>query len=206
MNNYSLKAIFECSHTEKLLPELAARLTPDCAARIEGLTWAPATQRVSKAPGGRSFLMTRGIAGIALLPFEAGNNYHFKLKTISLEPYYRDDAYRTCSKPMAPGTCACLLTSFFGGQDSLILEMTSQLESLSGLLETSAEIHTLWRDFGRDAGAVVAYVDREDENAIMVYPEERPMIVPDFFRIRPSDDLHYSIDLTVERIRNDNGV
>ena len=206
MINYSLKAIFERAHTENLLGQLAARLTPDGAARIETLTWAPAMQRVSEAPSGRSFLMARGIAGIELLPFEAGNNYHFKINAASLEPYYLNDAYKTCSKPMAPGTCACLLTSFFGGQDSLILEMTSQLKTLSQLLETSGEIHALWSEFSRDAGAVVGYIDREDENALMLYPEERPMIVPNFFRIRPSADLQYSIDLTVERIRSDNGV
>ncbi len=206
MMNYSLKAIFERAHTEKLLRQLAARLTPDCAARIETLTWAPATQRVREAPSGRSFLMARGIDGIELLPFEAGNNYHFKLNAPSLESYYSNDAYKVCSKPMAPGTCACLLTSFFGCADSLILEMTSQLESLSRLLETSAEIYTLWRDLARDAGAVAAYIDREDEFALMVHPEERQIVVPDFFSIPPSDDLHYSIDLTVERIRSDNGV
>jgi hypothetical protein len=206
MINYSLKAIFERDHTDKILRQLAARLTSDCAARIEALTWAPATQRVDSAPGVRSFLMTRGIDGIELLPFESGNNYHFKLNSTPLEPYYLNAAYMICSRPMAPGSCACLLTSFFGGRESLILEMTSQLESMSQLLETSDEIHALWRDFGRDAGAVVAYVDREDENALMVNPEGRPIIVPDFFTIRPSDDLHYSIDLTVERIRKDNGV
>lgn len=84
--------------------------------------------------------------------------------------------------------------------------MTSQLKSLSQLLETSAEIHTPWRDFARESDAVAAYIDREDEYAVMVFPEDRQMIVPDFFSIPPSDDLHCSIDLTVERIRQDNGV
>ena len=188
------QAIFERVHTERLLRGLAARLTPDCAARIGALTWVPATQRVHEAPSGRSFLIARRIDGIELLPFEAGNNYHFTLNASSLEPYYANDAYKVCSKPMAPGTCACLLTSFFGCEDSLIST------------ETSAEIHALWRDFARDAGAVAAYIDREDENALMVYPEERQIVVPDFFSIPSSDDLHYSIDLTVERIRSNNGV
>jgi hypothetical protein len=82
--------------------------------------------------------------------------------------------------------------------------MMAATSDMSRVLQDLAAIHRMWREFAATAGVMVAYVDREDESPLRLWPGKGDLFLPDTETLSFKDDYHYSIDLFAEYVRNNN--
>jgi hypothetical protein len=74
------------------------------------------------------------------------------------------------------------------------------------ILEESAAIHKPWRQFAKDARAVVAYVDLESETGIMVHPKSGGCTISTEEQISWFKAKDFDLDEMVRVIHQINGI
>jgi len=202
--DYSLCAILHRKDSRDLLKHLATILTPEYKERIAHLEWSPTVEESRETMIGTTEVDAFGIADLELVYSDTENNICFSLQIQlerEMESYLGDHRFECFDQP---GPFGCMWTSIYAGAKYVLISMTAATSGMSRVLQDSKAIHDLWISFAQKAGAIVAYVDIEDDVAIQLYPFPYDLYLPNYYTLSFKEDDRASVDLFAEFIRNDN--
>jgi hypothetical protein len=202
--NYSLCLVARRNDCASLLEKLSVCLDAPSRARIASLRWSPEVDTTRRTLIGTTETDSRGIAGLRLAEGESPNAYCFALN-IQLEREFEanlEDHRFSCFGQ--PGSFGCMWTSIYAGLEFLLLEMQAATSGMSQVLMCSEAIHAMWVDLAKEAKALFAYVNIEQNPALQLFPNHGDLWLPDCNTLG-FEDGGFSVDRMAEYLLATNG-
>ncbi len=205
--NYSLCAIFAREDASEIFKHLSKHLHNEDQSRMKNVVWSPRTESLRSTLIGTIETDARDIAGLIMGQYEQDNHYCLNL-LIKLESEMKAHLGENQSTYIdQPEGFGCMWTSICAGKKYVLLEMTAATSRMSRILEGSTAIHRLWHEFANQSDAILAYLDKEGEYAIQLYPEiTDDFFLPDYDTLSFTDFNGFSVDLFAKCILNANEI
>ena len=197
---YQYFLVTNADAVDDLLIELAKHLTEEDRERVlAAMPWRPAEEKAIVWGSEPAVLERHGIGGLQSKDeYEHSNDYCFSF-VFPLDPevevHARSNGYIIRGQHVEIG---CIWTSLHVGEEYAFLQCTAAASSISVALAHLAGVRSAWVELARGCQALALWLDTDDHENQLVYPEMRK--VPSVFErwFRSPDETCLRVDAYCE--------